>query len=281
MKNRGWAKGITDIKLVTDLGNTPASVNPKTGVVYINNKMKSRISADEWNFILLHELGHLVLQSSDEKEVDAWAFDQYAKKGGKLSKSVHALTNVLNFASPEHLKRANLQLRRAQLFDETYNSHHYEKEKNNQKKIDRRNQQNHREIEERLPMGERSQGSSCQSQKVRAMNRSNISVSPSGDLDFGGMESFLGIDFNNFGEKLTNTFDDIESISNSTVGAINAFRNPSSGNTYKGPGNVAPAPQSSISYFPPSNTEDNTMMYLGIGAGVLVLMFLAFGLMKK
>lgn len=283
MSKRRWAKGITDIKLVTDLGNTPASVDRDTGVVYINNKMRSRISADEWHFILLHELGHLILQSSDEKEVDAWAFDQYAKRGGKLSKSVYALTNVLNFTSPEHLERANLQLRRAQLFDKSQNQLSHAKKK---KKINGRYQQKNRSSQKRVPICQKRQGSGSQGQKISGvMERalSNYSISPGGDMHFNGQESFLGLDFGEgFGDRLTKTFNDIESIAESTGNTIKAFKNPSSGQVYSQPaiisGNGVVIPGADN---PPSKKKDNTLVYFSIGAGVLVLIFVALVLFKR
>lgn len=288
MKKQRWARGITDIKLVTDLGSTPASVDRETGVVYINNKLRSRISPDKWLFILLHELGHLVLQTSDEKEVDAWAFDQYARQGGKLSESVHALTKVLNFSSTEHLERANLQLRRAQLFDKTYNPHHYEKE--NKKTKRRRNQQENWPTKEGLQMGERPQGRSYQSEieKINGMKLSKTTVTPAGDLNFDGHESFLGIDFSNVGDKLTNTFNDIGSIATSGRAAVDAFRNPTSGQTYTPPVDYSKSSESSVIDIrglldKANNTpkKDDTMMYFGIGAGVLVLVVVLMMVMKK
>jgi|GEM_PF-2369850 len=112
-----WARSISEVVEVPDLGDTPAAVNRKTGVVYINARLKGQLTKDQWFFILLHEQGHLVLQTTDEKAVDAWAFDEYVKRGYKLSESVYALTKVLNFSTPEHFERAENQLKRAQQYD--------------------------------------------------------------------------------------------------------------------------------------------------------------------
>lgn len=113
----GWARGITDIVEVPDLGSTPAAVDRETGIVYVSEKWKNRLSKDQWMFILLHEMGHLELRSTDEEEVDNWAFNEYANRGYSLNQSVKSLTRILNFNNPEHIRRANLQLARAEAFD--------------------------------------------------------------------------------------------------------------------------------------------------------------------
>jgi len=73
--------------------------------------------ASHRTFIMLHEMAHVVLQTTDEIEADAWAFNQYAKLGLPLSESVKALTRILNPRSPEHNERMYLQLQRALKYD--------------------------------------------------------------------------------------------------------------------------------------------------------------------
>jgi hypothetical protein len=112
-----WADGITDIIEVDGLGVSPAMVNRRTGVVYVNPDFRNQLSADQWFFILLHEYGHLYLKTTNEAQVDDWAFREYVKRGYKLSESVYALTKVLSFSTGEHYERAEAQLRRAQEYD--------------------------------------------------------------------------------------------------------------------------------------------------------------------
>jgi hypothetical protein len=105
---------VNNIIYVPDLGrNTPASINRRTGDIYINLKRWRNIAPEHRFFILLHELGHYVLQSTDEKAVDDWAFQQYVKAGGSLKQAVFALTDVLSGRSWEHVERIEHQLQRA------------------------------------------------------------------------------------------------------------------------------------------------------------------------
>ena len=117
----GWAKEITKITKVPDLGGTPARVNRRTGEMYISMKHMQALPKEHRLFIMLHEMGHVVLQSTDEARVDDWAFKQYADMGYSLKASVKALTRVLNDENPEHAWRMYLQLERAKEYDRENN----------------------------------------------------------------------------------------------------------------------------------------------------------------
>jgi len=69
-------------------------------------------------FILLHEAGHVDLQTTDELKADNYAFCRYADMGYPLSESVKALTRILPFDKPGHFKRVEAQLARAIIYDE-------------------------------------------------------------------------------------------------------------------------------------------------------------------
>ncbi len=64
-------------------------------------------------FIMLHELGHFVLKSSDEEAVDRWAFRQYAKTGNSLEKAFKAVSGILHVSNPAHADRIKRQFYRA------------------------------------------------------------------------------------------------------------------------------------------------------------------------
>ncbi|MCH2025803.1 MAG: hypothetical protein MK172_08685 [Verrucomicrobiales bacterium] len=68
-------------------------------------------------FVLLHELGHYVLQSRNELDVDRWALRQYMNTGGSAKEAVFALTRVLSFTNPEHRERLYHQLDRVRHYD--------------------------------------------------------------------------------------------------------------------------------------------------------------------
>lgn len=120
------ARGITAV-IIDDgskLKGNIAGVNPQTGKMYLNGPLirQMRLSKDVILFIMLHEMGHLVLQTDNEEAVDRWAQEEYMKRGYSLKQSVFALTKILRFDKPEDLRRANNQLTRAMFFDQNNKS---------------------------------------------------------------------------------------------------------------------------------------------------------------
>lgn len=113
---------ITQIIRVPDLGASPAMVNRETGVMYISMKHMAALPPEHRLFVMLHEMGHVVLQTTDEYEADAWAFKKYAEMGYSLTASVKALTRILNDSNPEHAWRMYLQLERAKEYDYRVNN---------------------------------------------------------------------------------------------------------------------------------------------------------------
>ena len=96
---------------------TPARCNRRTGEIYININRWGSIPPEHRVFILLHEMGHIILNTSDEVAVDAWAQNQYIQAGYTLTDSVKALTQVLSGNSSEQIRRAEAQLNRARAMD--------------------------------------------------------------------------------------------------------------------------------------------------------------------
>lgn len=116
-----------------------AAVSRTTGQMFLNMPMIQQLKAagvidkegEVLTFIMLHEAGHVALDTSDEKAVDDWAFWQYVNSGNPLScfawgvncgsrslkKSIYALTRILKFEKAEDFERATLQLERALKFD--------------------------------------------------------------------------------------------------------------------------------------------------------------------
>jgi hypothetical protein len=109
--------GITAIYEVDDLGTTPARVNRKTGELYINMKKWADLSPEARLFVLLHEAGHVDQNTRNEILADNYAFYAYARAGKPLSKSIQALTRLLNFNNPQHYDRVKAQLNRAFAYD--------------------------------------------------------------------------------------------------------------------------------------------------------------------
>lgn len=143
---RTRAKGITQIKIlpssaiiegVRQLGKTPATVNRRTGVLYLNSDLINLLNEDQLFFVMLHEMAHVVLHNNNddkglsskklkelyrkrEKEADDWAFNRYKKTGRSLTDSVLVLSKMFkadNHITGEEYERMINQLHRAQKAD--------------------------------------------------------------------------------------------------------------------------------------------------------------------
>lgn len=114
--------GLTSISFVDDLGSTPATVNRRTGELFLSAKKWKTMTPDQRLFMILHEEGHVVLNTTNEFEADNYAFEQYIKTGSSLKSSVSALTDVLSNDNPEHIARAMQQFKRAKNFDQKKNN---------------------------------------------------------------------------------------------------------------------------------------------------------------
>lgn len=109
-----------EIVEVETLGGSPA----KCTLLVPFKKARITIAKDKFRhyneetkmFVILHELGHSILNSGDEITVDRWAFKQYAKTRLSLMGAVFALSKVLDPENnPEHDKRVRLQFQRAKM----------------------------------------------------------------------------------------------------------------------------------------------------------------------
>ncbi len=60
-----------------NLGDVPARVNRVTGELQLNPRIWESLSRDYKNYILYHEDGHLVLQTTDEAEANRYAIDKF------------------------------------------------------------------------------------------------------------------------------------------------------------------------------------------------------------
>ncbi|MCX6250726.1 MAG: hypothetical protein NTX61_08240 [Bacteroidetes bacterium] len=113
--------GLTKIFIVDDLGSTPARVNRFSGELYLNGKTWNTLDPVHRLFVLLHEAGHVTLNTKNEIEADRFAFEAFAKLGYPLSESVKALSRVLHFDNPGHTDRLTAQIRRAFEYDKYIN----------------------------------------------------------------------------------------------------------------------------------------------------------------
>lgn len=111
-------RNVKAIYYVPDLGNSPARVDRSSGEIFINARLWKNLPFAHRLFILLHEFGHVALDTSDELAVDEFAHRLYMEMGYPLSESVKALTQVLKYDdNGQQLERTKHQLTRAQQFD--------------------------------------------------------------------------------------------------------------------------------------------------------------------
>lgn len=110
-------RGIIKVYFVEDLGRTPACCLRSTGEMWISLKHWRKMTFEAKVFVILHENAHIVLNSSNEKLVDAYAHNQYMRMGYSLTESIKALTKVLSYTTEEHNERTINQARRACLYD--------------------------------------------------------------------------------------------------------------------------------------------------------------------
>lgn len=96
---------------------SPAFCNRSTGELYINTPYFERLNRNQQFYVLLHELGHIALQTEDENKADAYASEIYLKKGYPLSESVKALSKVLKFNKQGDYDRLQNQFNRAAIYD--------------------------------------------------------------------------------------------------------------------------------------------------------------------
>lgn len=110
---------VRSITTQPDWGNSPARTRRKTGEVFLNERYLQRkdLSADNWNMYLLHEEGHIVLDTRDEFSADAYALKKYLPSGRSLKAGVQSLTKVLDKNNPVHLQRIMNALQTAAQFD--------------------------------------------------------------------------------------------------------------------------------------------------------------------
>lgn len=106
-------KYIKNIQVVRGIGETPARVSRKSGLLQLNADKWDDIKDQHKPFICLHEEGHVALNTSHEPSADAYAFNQFLAKGGNRKDAVQALTDNLKDSNPGHRQRAFLLLQRA------------------------------------------------------------------------------------------------------------------------------------------------------------------------
>jgi hypothetical protein len=95
------------------LGTVPAMCNIYTAELYLNSEIWDSIPFAQQKFIILHEYGHVALQTLyDEFACDAYASDEYFKLNLPLSQSIFAISDYLVGKKNEDYERVTAQAER-------------------------------------------------------------------------------------------------------------------------------------------------------------------------
>ena len=95
------------------LGRCPAAVDMQTGVVSINRSVWDQYDNFEKSFVIMHEIGHYVLDTDSEYEADAYALKHvYRTAPRSLKRSLQTLCKirVIDPRRLDSLYRVALQL---------------------------------------------------------------------------------------------------------------------------------------------------------------------------
>lgn len=102
------------------LGSCPASVDMRTGIVSINRDVWDRYDQFERNFVLMHEIGHFVLDTDSEYEADAYALRNVYKTAPRsLKRSLQTLCKI-RVVDPTRLNRLYEEALRLDAADGNY-----------------------------------------------------------------------------------------------------------------------------------------------------------------
>lgn len=77
------------------IGSCPCAVNMRNGVVYVNTSVWGRYDNFEQKFLIMHEVGHYVLDTDSEYEADAYALQKVFNTAPRsLRRSLQTLCKI-------------------------------------------------------------------------------------------------------------------------------------------------------------------------------------------
>lgn len=135
---------IAGIIVANDLNGTPATTHRPSGIVWVNLKLigqlppKQMMSLDEfiawvkgkgdltpekWYFIIKHEEGHIVMNTTNEVACDEYASQEFFKRYNKPSATAPAMADVMPNSNTSQSLRIIKQYQRAAAHDCSTNGH--------------------------------------------------------------------------------------------------------------------------------------------------------------
>ena len=104
--------------------DTPAAIDRETATLYLNPKLWFKLTRFQQNFVRLHEIGHLVLDTSIEEEADAYAFDRLVgSEPRSMKQMIETLETILDPNRIGHRVRIDALYRRAIAWDKAHPIH--------------------------------------------------------------------------------------------------------------------------------------------------------------
>lgn len=104
--------------------DTPAAIDRETATLYLNPKLWFKLTRFQQNFVRLHEIGHLVLDTSIEEKADAYAFDRLVgSEPRSMKQMIETLETILDPNRIGHRVRIDALYRRAIAWDKAHPIH--------------------------------------------------------------------------------------------------------------------------------------------------------------
>jgi len=79
-----------------NLNSDKVAYSSLQGEILVNKNVFTKLNKNERTFVLLHEAGHIELQTQDEHQADAYAFKEYLKLGLPLENIISCMKKVLS-----------------------------------------------------------------------------------------------------------------------------------------------------------------------------------------
>ena len=101
--------------------DTPAAIDRRAGIIYINPKLWFKLTPFQQKFIKLHELGHYYLNTDIEEEADAYAFDRLVgTEPRSMKQMIETLETILDPNRTGHSIRIQTLYKRALEWDQAH-----------------------------------------------------------------------------------------------------------------------------------------------------------------
>lgn len=104
-----------------EMYDTPAAIDRETATLFINPKLWFKLTRFQQNFVRLHEIGHLVLDTDIEEQADAYAFDKLVgTEHRSMKQMIETLETILDPNRMGHRKRIEALYLKAMAWDKAH-----------------------------------------------------------------------------------------------------------------------------------------------------------------